>query len=32
MRKGPFTTEEDNLVLQRVTEWGDKGQVRVLSV
>lgn len=27
MRKGPFTPEEDNLVLQRVTEWGDKGQV-----
>uniref|UniRef100_A0A7S3HL51 Uncharacterized protein n=1 Tax=Spumella elongata TaxID=89044 RepID=A0A7S3HL51_9STRA len=26
MRKGPFTPEEDNLVLQRVAEWGDKGQ------
>ena len=30
MRKGPFTPEEDNLVLQRVAEWGDKGQVHVL--
>ena len=29
MRKGPFTPEEDNLVLQRVAEWGDKGQVHV---
>lgn len=26
MKKGPFTAEEDNVVLQRVAEWGDKGQ------
>jgi hypothetical protein len=26
MKKGPFTSEEDNIVLQRVAEWGDKGQ------
>ena len=29
LKKGPFTPEEDALVMQRVAEWGDKGQVRV---
>lgn len=28
MKKGPFTPEEDIIVMQRVAEWGDKGQVR----
>ena len=26
MRKGPFTAEEDAIVLRRVAEWADKGQ------
>lgn len=26
MKKGPFTPEEDAVLLQRVAEWGDKGQ------
>ena len=26
MKKGPFTAEEDAIIIQRVTEWGDKGK------
>jgi hypothetical protein len=26
MKKGPFSPEEDAILLQRVAEWGDKGQ------
>jgi hypothetical protein len=26
MKKGPFTAEEDAVILQRVQEWGDRGQ------
>lgn len=25
LRKGPFTTEEDALIKERVAEWGNKG-------
>ena len=32
MRKGPFTAEEDEIVLRRVAEWGEKGQVRVVVI
>jgi hypothetical protein len=27
MRKGPFVPSEDALLLLRVSEWGDRGQV-----
>jgi hypothetical protein len=26
MKKGPFTAEEDAVIVQRVQEWGDRGQ------
>lgn len=26
MKKGPFTPEEDAVIVQRVREWGDRGQ------
>ena len=32
LRKGPFTAEEDEIVLRRVAEWGEKGQVRVVVI
>lgn len=25
MKKGPFTADEDELIIQRVAEWGTKG-------
>ena len=24
LKKGPFTAEEDDIIIKRVTEWGDK--------